>query len=465
VVITRNGHAASAATIGPHLWDISEQDPSPENLTRTTTSTIAQTTHPAKLAAALVLATLAARHNGFEGLCGARDWRSIGLHYIATTDYKTDTEMARQLLARALDFDLGNRPALVALQHSLHREAHEVPELRRYGEWLGAQSDQIAGQAGDSPTQNGYLDLHRRILSTWLVAVLNHRAITGSSAWPGDAAIEERSRRLVQLLADDTPRSGGLRDRMRPQAATLLDGLFPPLQGQADEQATNGTTTEHIFPPAWRQSALDSLAPATAYNVACGYVRQGQGLQNPEVHEKFERAFALERLKKWARTDPELVTLHSDAAFRELVGLAPRTSFWQLDLFAPHRKKLTDAGVTDPGRLQDRDGDNYLRRYLGLARPVYTHLTRVARLIKRAEEVSWANGGNIASRYQVEIVAELIERGIEVPADIHPAWVTPGGPVDPTVVAGIAKAVHQRTWQQLDQRQLTEWLRLVRGTP
>ncbi|RNE62590.1 hypothetical protein [Cryobacterium tepidiphilum] len=519
VVITRNGYAVGAVTMDPSIWQVQQIRGTAGEANEAATRDLrtAQTdaallpdpghpsspsSHLSKLAASFVLATLAQHHDGFDALCGATDWRSIGLHSLATTDYKNNREAARQLLTRAVDFDSANRPALVALQHALHREAHEVDELRRYGEWLGAQSDLINTEAGGSPTQGGFIDLHRRILLTWLVVVLNHRAITGSSSWPGDTLIEERSTRLVALLADGTPASGGLRDAMRPQAATLLDGLFPPdltparsenaasapggkarkaaAAAAADAGTASDDTTDaaaaarddatatdvvvgELFPPSWRARAFASLAPATAYNVACGYVRLGEDMRNPEVREKFERAFALPHIRRWARYDPELAGLRTDPAFRELVGVIPDTSYWQLDLFAPFEEKLTDAGITDPAKLQDREDDDELRRYLELPPPVYTHLTRVAQLVHRAQEVSWLFRWKAASSLQVEIVGQLVARGIEVPADIHPAWITAGRPVDPTVARDIAQAIYERTWQRVDEGELVEWMRKVKA--
>jgi hypothetical protein len=441
VVITRNGHPITAVTVDPARWDVPAAEAGRYRI---------------KIVAAVILATLAPRHAGFEALCGAKDWRSIGLHSLATTDFKRDNVQSARLLALALDHDPENLPALVALKHVLHREQRDPGQLRRYGEWLTAQSDAIADghpfpkASGD---QDGYIDLHRRILLTYFVTVLNYRAIRGSySSWPNDAEVATLADRLIELLADGTSPSGGLRDAMRLQAATLLDGVY----ANADSE---------LVPPDWRERALGSLAPATAYNVACGYVRNGDDLRNPEVREKFERAFTLDHLRAWAQKDPELTSLHTDDVFRDLVGLTPRTDYWQLDAFSQHRDKLAAAGIVNPARLLSRAADDDLRRYLALPVPVFTHLTRVAQLVQRAQDVSWAHGGNPVGRIQVEVIAELLARGVEVPGDIHPAWVSTRGSIDRTVARDIATAIQARTWRSVDVPNLVAWLRFVRETP
>jgi hypothetical protein len=83
-----------------------------------------------RLAAAVVLTTLAEKHDGFEGLCEATDWRSLGLHYVATTDFEDSPEEARPLLARAAELDPDNLSAQVAWRHAVYREATERPGPR-----------------------------------------------------------------------------------------------------------------------------------------------------------------------------------------------------------------------------------------------------------------------------------------------------------------------------------------------
>lgn len=142
VSMTRNGHAVDPVFIrrdellGHELALASAED----GITAAAGSS-QQPTAPSlyKLAAAFTLATLATKHGGFEGLCDARDWRSIGLHYIATTDYGTKDERAVQLLSTAMDLDPKNRAADVALHHELFRFSNKKENLLFYALWLKTQ--------------------------------------------------------------------------------------------------------------------------------------------------------------------------------------------------------------------------------------------------------------------------------------------------------------------------------------
>ena len=53
---------------------------------------------------AVTLITLATRHRGFDGLLGAEDWRSIGLHYVATKN-TTDHDLKKRLLVDAVNYE------------------------------------------------------------------------------------------------------------------------------------------------------------------------------------------------------------------------------------------------------------------------------------------------------------------------------------------------------------------------
>ena len=75
-----------------------------------------------KLAAAFVVTTLAEHEEGYEGFCGASDWRSIGLQYLATTDHIFNEEHQKLLLARAVELDPENLLASASLY------ARSVPE-------------------------------------------------------------------------------------------------------------------------------------------------------------------------------------------------------------------------------------------------------------------------------------------------------------------------------------------------
>jgi hypothetical protein len=91
-----------------------------------------------EFAAAAIVVTLSKSHAGFDGLCGATDWRSVGLQYLATTRFRRDPLQVRMLL-RAVELDPDNLPAAVALHFALHRHASSPGELSAYLNWLDSR--------------------------------------------------------------------------------------------------------------------------------------------------------------------------------------------------------------------------------------------------------------------------------------------------------------------------------------
>ncbi|MDQ1594436.1 MAG: hypothetical protein QOH40_992, partial [Arthrobacter pascens] len=140
VAVTRNGWTVGAAGIDRKALGLSgEPAASPAGKETTKAGTDART-ELHKMAAAFILATLARKHHGFEGLCGATDWRSLGLHSIATTGEWAAAGTAEALLGKAVDLDQGSMLADIALQYFRLRKEKEQKALAGYAEWLGAKA-------------------------------------------------------------------------------------------------------------------------------------------------------------------------------------------------------------------------------------------------------------------------------------------------------------------------------------
>jgi hypothetical protein len=438
VTISRNGRAVAAMTIEPETLRV------PPSLN--------QTRALDKLAAAAVLATLARAHEGFEALGGFGDWRSIGLHYIATTapEYRDTPEMGGPILAQALEYDPSNLHAEVALQHALHRHATDPAELQRYADWLREASDRIAGMNRESASANEfsgrkrdrpqrgdpaspYVETHRRILYMYFVTVLNWKAARqGDDSWP-PPELKRMGERLLDLLSDGSAGSIEFRDRMRPRAATVLIAADTP---------------SIEIPKDWRESAEISSSPGTAYNEACR-LAQDTPVPIEKVLERLGWAFQLPVYKTWAEKDPALKNLRNNQAFRDLMGRTTGDDFWLLEPFTPLKERLQDAGVAEPDWLAEHADDRDLRRYLKIEKPVFDRLVRISRLIRAAKLVA---APPEVMDVRVELVRALVAAGIETPCRV------PTQPEQDPKVADLLEAVHERTWRVIESGKVLKWL-------
>ncbi|MDH6237569.1 hypothetical protein [Cryobacterium sp. CG_9.6] len=409
VVMRRNGRTVSSDNIDTRALNVKVEDE-----------------HRGELVAAFVMATLARHHRGFDALSGASQWQGIGLHFIATTRFDSEPQVARELLISALDFDPQNLPAKVAYMYYTYRHATEIDKLQLYCDWLGDQSDALFGlpQFSTPRTQEstGPIDttlrmsgenpeLHIRILISYLLTVLNLRSRRGADAHE-TGVVRRRAVELVRLLR--TRDGDDLVATMQMQAACHLTSLF------------RGNEIE--FPPRWRERAEhEALSPYIAYYVACGRVRQASVFVDQTLIidtvtlEKFGIAFTVPEIKEWAQDDPCLAGARNNREFRKILGVAkePRTDFLLLDNFAPHREAFRKLGFVRAEQLVREAGTTELAAYLRVSGPELDHMTRVAQLVARAESIVAVGPSLEADRMSLEIVAALANLGVEYVGDIE----------------------------------------------
>jgi hypothetical protein len=436
VAITRNGRAIRAQEVDVVALEIPQTGPN---------------SHLSKLSAALILVTLASHHSGFEALCGATKWDSVGRQYIASTDFSKEEQKGQreQLLKRAAGADRNNLPARVALRHSQHRYATDASELVMYLRWLRLQSRKIRQfERTSGTTASGYTDLHRRILLTYFAGLRNLVATAGAVEAQGFIPNSRRKRlaaRLVALLEDE--QSPELRDLMRLQTKFLLDGF-------AITESTRCIMGKWLL-----DEDLASESPRLAYNVACTQVRNLNGEPpGDEIFNLLDLSFVDNDLRAWARKDPELRTLLKNTRFRRLVGKLPRASFWEIEPFTSHEAKLKAAGVSSPSGVTNAFDAESLATYLGVQQPIAEHLLHVSFLVRAAVVVPLPGAEDI----RVELVDQLVTRGVNVPRDIAWTLVSPAG--EP-LVAAISDAVKARTECEVDDNAIRRWLRRVRRYP
>lgn len=421
-----------------------------------------------KLAASFILVTLASKHHGFEGMCGATDWRSVGLHFIATTESRPD-DRTKVLLGKAVDLDAKNTLAEVAFQNHMFRQSVDDDTLEKYADWLDQKAGGLARDVREgSKSSEGYLCLLSRIRMTYLCVVLNlpqtpkYKNTRSHAVWVAQT--------LLQDLKPGGPVPETLAYPMRLRAALAYHDLFGT---SAWPQSTTSVSDDYVPPIAsWRKEALASIAPTTAYDAACSLARSGGRADQSSIRDRLSYAFTNPELKVWARTDPELHELRADKGFLEFLGLQPKQDFWDLGVFESYKDALRSAGVSSPGQLPSvAVGPDDIRLYLNVSPLVFNRLVSLAVLVWRAESVPYEDTAWRVYPFRVELVDALIQEGYESPEQIHDMWITEDAPEDPgphnpvALIAQLRKRIANNIMIAPEAGPLKAWLRQLKATP
>lgn len=382
-----------------------------------------------KFVAAFALIALASSYPDVAGLAGTTSWRSLGLHFVASTELRADDDDPRAIaiLGHAVDLDPGNHPAGLMLQYRRNRYVTEFDALRRYADWLSAEAAHL--EAEHSPTRHADFALHyQRVLLNYVVTVVNLVAIGGHgpdpTTGPDASRARDRALQLVRLIDARTGEkegepSGGrgelhlLEQKMRLVAATG----YVALGGSSDLLEIGSRLAE----------AAISASPWVRYDLGCMHYAQSEEQTNPERRKELEE-LALEHLRyamiaprprSFIWKDPMLARLHADPRFQE-VARSPRPDFWDLEPLRPYRRQFAVLGITSPLRLSSFPGGTAeLSDYLGAGRLQTLALLGISELANRTEVLSllpWAE--ELLSRYKVELVSEIIEEGILSSAEL-----------------------------------------------
>lgn len=265
-----------------------------------------------KLAAAFIVATLAEHYQGYEGLCGATDWRSIGLQYLATTGRGLDETARKVVLARSVELDPQNLLAEASLMNLLYR--HEVESQQRmqdYENWLKTKCEIIEKMGPEFSKRDqekkyprndlfeGHRGLLYRLRLTQLSVMMN-RAAASNQELPCMTPEDYRSvaLELIKRLSRSTRSTADLEKRMRP----LVGLLYYDLLGLTETTRTNHNGAVWMK---WREDALHSPSPTIAYSVACSYARS-RNPNDQDIETKLAVAALDDELARWMHKDPEL---------------------------------------------------------------------------------------------------------------------------------------------------------------
>lgn len=167
-----------------------------------------------KMAAAVIIATLAMSYKDFQSLCGATQWKSIGFQYIAATDYIGDSEAAKRLLINAVQIDCKNLPASLMLHERCYKIPHDATPaesgeiLHEYANWLLKQGHSLR-DAKTKKIISGYENSYFICLNSYLTTVRNLRNIEGFNLSHSDAHLEADE--LIAALRPDSAPSKSAR--------------------------------------------------------------------------------------------------------------------------------------------------------------------------------------------------------------------------------------------------------------
>ena len=415
-----------------------------------------------KFAAAFALMILSTQYTDVEGLAGTGSWRSLGLHFVASTELRDDDSDARAIaiLSHAVDLDPGNHPASLMLQYRLHRYGTEFGELRRYADWLSAEAAHL--EAEHSPTQDADFALHyQRVLLNYVITVENLVSVadrpSGASTSPDANRARESALELVRLIdagAGERDEEQGevslLKQKMRLVAATG----YVALGGSQDLLEIGGRIKEAGISP----------SPWVRYDLGCMFYAQSQGQTNPTLKAELrdlalghlEYAMIAPRPRSFVWKDPMLTRLHADPRFQKLAG-NPRTDFWDLEPLQPYRRKLAGLGITSPLHLSTGVGSRAeLGDHLRVGRLQTLALLGISELANRAEVLSmlpWTE--ELLSRYRVELVSEIMAEGILSPAELGNLSEQERDLLSATVFRALKRRYH---FEELDLLRVAGWV-------
>lgn len=465
VAITRNGWSVAATNIDRGALGLTGDQTEDDSSGANGATAVSES---GKLAAAFIIVTLASKHHGFEGLCGATDWRSLGLHFIATTDTQLHDGRDKVLLGKSIDLDPKNLLAEVAFQNRMFRQSVDPATSEKYAFWLKRKAIEIARDIEKgSKSALGYTFLLYRIRMTYLSVVLNLPRTADYDAMRLHAA------GVAAGLLNDLKPNGlmpePLAHSMRLRAVLAYHDLCGPTAWAAAKAPSDGVVSPL---DTWHKEALDSIAPSTAYDAACSIARNGGEANEPEIRDRLSYAFTDPTLKAWARIDPELRDLRADKDFLQFLSIRPRQDFWELQVFAAYKNLLRAAGVSSPGQLPYAPvATPDIRLYLNVSPLVFARLVRLARMVHRADDLTYEGSSWRIYPFRVEVVDALIQEGIETPEKIHDLWIaesTPedAGPHNPSgFIAQLRKRIESNTLIAPEPGPLKTWLRQLKATP
>ena len=414
VLVTRNGRSAGSAVIDRDALGLRLRSTLSRGAAGRATNEVDEMAGPDlhRLAAAVVVTTLAKYHYGFDGLCGATNWHSLGLHYVATTDLQGRDEQ-REVLARAVGYDPDNMLAQVAYRHSIDRAATDKEQLARYADWLSEVLAHVADDGRPLLDGEGRKELRRRVLHTRVATLVNLYYASGESG-PVELRCATAALELITHLELPGQQPSHLARQSRPEAAAMALWIYD----HADGRTQAGLKHMRATAGRWLK---EPVSPLAQYNWACydatsmlDDFTSGAAFEKDRADREVSVALRLSLaaphpdVRPWMSKDPQLKELRKSASYRQIFGDEVRTDFLSLPPFLPYAATLRKLGLTTAEDLAlcapmlYAPGSTWLQDYVGIE-------ASSARRLAQLGELGASIPGELAD-YRVEICAELLDR-------------------------------------------------------
>lgn len=348
VSISRNGRTAASVLIDRQTYGAA----GPTTDTKGATDPLAEA--PLRMASAFILFTLAQEHPSIKnGLAGASDWRSVGLHYIATTMLVADsqTEQRQQMLARALDLDSGNLAAQLAYRHATDRKSTNPRVLIDYREWLKARERELV----KSQLAQSALLLRARYMRTVVATNAVFAKVPPESKESSDLEkASVRMERAAEALLD--------LDEL-VHALEKVEDLKPIISSVQDnsEGLRRLLLLSWTAAGRWDGSGHHAESPTALYNDACYHASKHswellyKGIDDPPEPQQatgddekavilLRQAVSVPEIKGWMLDDPQLGDFRGRHAFRDYFLQEPASDFYACSTIKPHAGPLRAGG-------------------------------------------------------------------------------------------------------------------------
>ncbi|WP_395695591.1 hypothetical protein [Nocardioides sp.] len=343
--------------------------------------------NPYKMVAARALMSILRTQDDYAGLGGARNWRSVGLQYEATTGEHSPAEQ-RALLAKAVELDPQNWSARMGYRMKLQFNSTDLDTLASLASWL-REAAAVQGQGDEALKARMLFASYATVQNYDFVARTAGANATKTVTPPAAASIREE----LDAAIADAKLDSSFRESISI-AAVALTRPAPagpqviPLPSDYEPASAGGTLGRGVTQREWLLTDL-----TMAYAWACWSAVEASKETDPKRREeKYDQAL---RFLQFAHGDADVreqvdgdqtfEELRRTTAFRRRFGAKPQTDIMAIEPFKNRASELKAAALTNAADIAQL-GPWRLKRLIGTNMTTATHLLVNARLAARVTE-------------------------------------------------------------------------------
>lgn len=370
VMVSHHGRVVDSAIIRP--WLDSSSSPRVD---------------PYKMVAARALMSILRAEDDYSGLGGARNWRSVGLQYEATSGDHSSAEQ-RALLAKAVELDPNNWTARMGYRMRLQFNSTDLDTLASLANWLHQAAE--AQQQGDEALKARMLFASYATVQNYNFVAKTARTNATKTVAPPDAT---KIRENLEAAIADTKLDSSFRHSISI-AAVALTRPAPagpqviPLPSNYKPAPAQGQHGRGVKPSEWLLAD-----PTMSYAWASWSAVEASEETDPKRREvAYDRAirflqFAVgdAAVKSQVDSDQTFHELRQSSAFRRRFGAKPRTDLLTIEPFKTRRSELEAAALTSAADIAQLSAWR-IQQLIGTNATTATHLLSHARLAARVTD-------------------------------------------------------------------------------